>query len=75
MGWSVGNFAGTRWPRPAGVGLLPSPSRAAARSASMPVVSGEQGGKYASGYHNASGRSRNAPLGEPGSVVVVVTGA
>ena len=53
-----------RRPRAAAKKLLPLP---------VGSVAG-RGRQWASGYQSASGRSRKAPLGEPGSVVVVVTG-
>src|SRR6266516_693096 len=48
--------------------------RAAAKKNAAPArrLRGGQGRQWARGYRSASGRSRKAPLGEPGAVVVVV---
>jgi len=60
---------------------LSAPSPAPPRGKKFPLPAGSsakipfggQEGKWVSGYRSTSGRSRKAPLGEPGSVVVVVS--
>src|SRR5439155_10162202 len=61
------------WRRGRRVGSAAAPASRQKTAAPARRLRGGQGRQWASGYRSTSGRSRKAPLGEPGSVVVVVT--